>query len=244
MHHRATQTRSRRPRFPNSVTLVARAPPEEKHPKENPPGNKQRQEKPCATAQHRKTGLTRTAVIKKASMVEGSSMPERPAVTPARIWFRFLRLHQRGHAAMSQRLRLLGLSIAQFDLLSTLTEAEGITQRDLAERLYVTKGNVSGLVDRLVEAGLVDRRAIPGDRRSYALHLTDEGRKAAQAGMQVQQVFVNETVGRLKDVDLEYLDQVIGRWRDTFRALELGESGASLAEAGPAQGERKARRTA
>lgn len=147
-------------------------------------------------------------------------MPDRQPVTPARIWFRFLRLHQRGHGAIAQRLRRLGLSVAQFDLLSTLTEAEGITQRDLAERLYVTKGNVSGLVDRLVEAGMVDRRAIPGDRRSYALHLTEAGRAAAQAGMETQQLFVNETVGKLAQQDLDMLDQVITRWRETFRALE------------------------
>ena len=147
-------------------------------------------------------------------------MPDRKPVTPARIWFRFLRLHQRGHGAIAQRLRQLGLSVAQLDLLSTLTEAEGITQRDLAERLYVTKGNVSGLVDRLVEAGLVDRRAIPGDRRSYDLHLTAEGRKAALAGMETQQLFVNETVGQLSEHDLLMLDQVITRWRETFRALE------------------------
>jgi DNA-binding MarR family transcriptional regulator len=148
-------------------------------------------------------------------------MSDRPAVTPARIWFRFLRLHQRGHAAMSQRLRQIGLSVAQFDLLSTLTEAEGLTQRDLAERLYVTKGNVSGLVDRLVEAGLVDRRPIPGDRRSHSLHLTEEGRRAAAAGMQLQQQFVIDTVGKLGDIDLALLDEVISRWRDTFRALEI-----------------------
>lgn len=149
-----------------------------------------------------------------------NGMPHRAQPTPARIWFRFLRLHQRGHAAMSQRLRALGLSVAQFDLLSTLTESEGITQRDLAERLYVTKGNVSGLVDRLVEAGMVDRRAIPGDRRSYALHLTAEGRKAALAGMEAQQHFVNETVGQLAGTDIELLDNVLSRWRDTFKALE------------------------
>lgn len=150
-------------------------------------------------------------------------MPERQPITPARIWFRFLRLHQRGHGAIAQRLRRHGLSVAQFDLLSTLTEAEGITQRDLAERLYVTKGNVSGLVDRLVEAGLVDRRAIPGDRRSYALHLTEAGRKAAAIGMETQQLFVDETVGKLPPRDLEMLDQVISRWRDTIRALEQPE---------------------
>lgn len=156
--------------------------------------------------------------------MNNAPMPMKPAVTPARIWFRFLRLHQRGHAAMSQRLRRLGLSVAQFDVLSTLTENEGITQRDLAERLYVTKGNVSGLVDRLAEAGMVDRRAIPGDRRSYALHLTESGRSAARSGMEVQQLFVSETIGKLSEVDLELLDQAISRWRETFRALEA-ESG-------------------
>ncbi len=146
-------------------------------------------------------------------------MPDR-SVTPSRIWFRFLRLHQRGHSAMSSRLRAIGLSVAQFDLLSTLTESEGITQRDLAERLYVTKGNVSGLVDRLVEAGLVDRKPIPGDRRSHALHLTSEGRRLALEGMEIQLRFVKETIGLLPMADLETLDQLISRWRDTFKTLE------------------------
>ncbi len=142
------------------------------------------------------------------------------AVTPSRIWFRFLRMHQRGHSAMSSRLRAIGLSVAQFDLLSTLTEAEGITQRDLAERLYVTKGNVSGLVDRLVEARLVDRKPIPGDRRSHALHLTADGRRIARQGMEVQQQFVDETIGLLPMNDLETLDGILTRWREAFRGLE------------------------
>ncbi|MCU0819307.1 MAG: MarR family transcriptional regulator [Beijerinckiaceae bacterium] len=142
------------------------------------------------------------------------------SVTPARIWFRFLRMHQRGHSAMSGRLRAIGLSVAQFDLLSTLTEDEGITQRDLAERLYVTKGNVSGLVDRLVEAGLVDRKPIPGDRRSHSLHLTTEGRRIAAEGMDVQKRFIQETIGKLPAKDLELLDVTLSRWRETFKDLE------------------------
>ena len=84
--------------------------------------------------------------------------PRASAPDPLRLWFRFIRLHRRVSAAVAAELKTLGLSIPQFDLLSTLTEQEGQTQQELAQRLYVTKGKVSGLVDRLVEAGLVFAR--------------------------------------------------------------------------------------
>src|SRR3954465_11994028 len=123
------------------------------------------------------------------------------AVDPLRVWFRFIRLHRRVSGAIAGELRAIGLSIPQFDLVSTLTEREGLTQQELAERLYVTKGNVSGLVDRLVEAGLVERRAIEGDRRSHALHLTARGRALAEQGIAAQRAYVERTLGRLTAAD-------------------------------------------
>ena len=102
-------------------------------------------------------------------------------VDPLRIWFRFIRLNRRATNAVATELKELGLSIPQFDLLSTLTEREGMSQQELAERLYVTKGNVSGLLDRMVEAGLVERRSIPGDRRSNALYPDPEGPRPRRA---------------------------------------------------------------
>ncbi|WP_420101914.1 MarR family winged helix-turn-helix transcriptional regulator [Bosea sp. (in: a-proteobacteria)] len=131
-----------------------------------------------------------------------------------------MRLHQRMLVQMAARIRAIGLSIPQFDLLSTLTEREGISQSELAERLYVTKGNVSGLVDRLVQAGLVERRAIAGDRRSYAMHLTEEGRRLAEAGLAIQRDFVASTLGRLGGADLAELDRLIVLWRDLARAID------------------------
>lgn len=141
-----------------------------------------------------------------------------------RIWFRMIRLHRRVSMAVAGSLRDLGLSIPQFDLLSTLTEQEGLSQQDLADRLYVTKGNVSGLVDRLTDAGLVERRSSAGDRRSHALYLTAKGRELALRGMAVQESYVARTLGRLPAGDLEHLERLVRLWRDTARADAAGGS--------------------
>lgn len=155
-------------------------------------------------------------------MPDSKTAPRADATEPDRVWFRFMRLHQRMLMKMTARVRALGLSIPQFDLLSTLTEREGISQNELAERLYVTKGNVSGLVDRLVQAGLVERRAIAGDRRSYAMHLTPEGRRLAEEGIKTQRDFVAQTLGKLPEGDLAELDRLVLSWRERVRAIDEG----------------------
>ncbi len=140
-------------------------------------------------------------------------------VDAMRLWFRFLRLHQRLSLAMTARLKRIGLSVPQFDLLSTLSEREGITQTELAERLYVTKGNVSGLVDRMVTMGLIERRETVGDRRSYALFLTPQGKAMAALGLETQEGYVRDTLGALPESDLAHLERIMLAWRDKARAL-------------------------
>lgn len=141
-------------------------------------------------------------------------------VDPLRVWFRFVRLHRRASSAIAADLRALGLSIPQFDLLSTLTEQEGLSQQELAQRLYVTKGNVSGLLDRMVEAGLVERRVTPDDRRSNALHLTPKGRSLAERGIAAQKAYVGRTLGTLHPRDLADLERLVLAWRERARADE------------------------
>ncbi len=140
------------------------------------------------------------------------------AVDPLRIWFRFARLHRRASGAVAAEMKAIGVSLAQFDLLSTLSEEEGLRQQDLAARLYVTKGNISGLIDRMVEAELVERRAIPGDRRSNALHLTPRGRMLLERGLAVQRAYVARTLGALDPRDLSELERIALLWREEARA--------------------------
>jgi len=128
---------------------------------------------------------------------------------------------------MGRCLRRVGLSIPQFDVLAALSEREGMTQRQLAEVLFVTKANVSGLIDRLVEARLVERRTGAQDRRSHALFLTQKGEHLAAAGFAAQEAYVEATLGRLAPDELAGLHLLLGRWRDAAReaAEALEEDG-------------------
>ena len=78
----------------------------------------------------------------------------------------------------SQRLfRPLGLSGAQFNVLNLLAEAaDGVSQRELGDRLLVDRSNVTGLLDRMEKAGWVRRADHPADRRIYLVTLTPTGR--------------------------------------------------------------------
>ncbi|MFO1167859.1 MAG: MarR family transcriptional regulator [Rhodoblastus sp.] len=104
--------------------------------------------------------------------------------------------------------------------------AGGLSQQDLAERLYVTKGNISGLIDRLAAAGLVERRTIASDRRSHAIFLTPAGRIAAQKGLEAQQGFVDETLGRMPPGELAEFERPLVASRDLVRASEEGQAAA------------------
>ena len=119
--------------------------------------------------------------------------------------------------AMTERLKAVGLSVPQLDVLSTLTEQEGISQQELAIRLYVTKGNISGLLDRLVLAGLVERRSIAADKRSHSVFLTPAGRRLAEKGMKIHARFIDATLGQLHGPDLAQFERLLMATRDRVR---------------------------
>src|SRR5450631_3724245 len=131
-----------------------------------------------------------------------------------RVWFRCIRLETRMQIAITDRLRRIGLSVPQCDVLTTLTEAEGVSQQELAKRLYVTKGNISGLLDRLESAGLVQRRSTAVDRRQYEIYLTVAGRDVAERAIEIQHALIRATLGRLPAEDLAAFERLLVATRD------------------------------
>jgi len=143
-----------------------------------------------------------------------------------RVWFRLVRLEARMQTAIGERLREIGVSIPQCDVLTTLTEEEGMSQQELAKRLYVTKGNISGLLDRLEAAGFVERRSA-ADRRSYSIFLTDAGRETAARAIAVQHEWIAATLGLMSESDLAVLETQLVGLRNIVREAEKGRSPAA-----------------
>ncbi len=70
------------------------------------------------------------------------------------------------------------LSPSQFNVLNLLgDQPEGLSQSELGRRLITHRSNVTGLVDRLEQRGLVKRHNVAGDRRAYRVVLTTKGRR-------------------------------------------------------------------
>jgi len=95
----------------------------------------------------------------------------------------FLLTQVGAHAAakFAERLRALDLSPPHAGILRAVNASGGISQQALADHLHILPSRLVVLIDELEERGMLERRADPADRRSYALHLTDKGRDTMKA---------------------------------------------------------------
>lgn len=74
----------------------------------------------------------------------------------------------------------LGLTQSQWTVISHLMQEEGINQATLAERMDIEPISLVGLLDRLEQAGWVERRPDPNDRRARKLYLTKQAQPVLQ----------------------------------------------------------------
>jgi DNA-binding MarR family transcriptional regulator len=132
---------------------------------------------------------------------------------------RLLGIAGRMVAARFQRaLESQGLTHAGWQVLLLLGKEDGLTQREVAERTYVTQASVTGVVDTLEREGVVTRTRDADDRRVVRVSLTPEGRKRLERTLktvaaemapifedltpreeQVVRRFLTRTVERLKE---------------------------------------------
>ncbi len=152
-----------------------------------------------------------------------TSLHDADAAELLRLWLRLLGTTMFIERELAQRVRQrFGCSLARFDLMAQLAKSpEGLTMSALSKRLMVTNGNVTGLVRRLVEEGLVARRSDPDDRRLQRVRLTAEGlalfgRMAAAHGR-----WVTELLGDLSAEERRTLAALLAR----VKTASMGRGG-------------------
>jgi DNA-binding MarR family transcriptional regulator len=74
-----------------------------------------------------------------------------------------------------ESVRRCGLTHAQFDIIATLGNTEGMSYKELGERTLITKGTLTGVIERLEQKGLVARCRSGEDKRSFFVSLTADG---------------------------------------------------------------------
>src|SRR3989440_4366097 len=104
----------------------------------------------------------------------------RELLTPSRLnaWGAFLTAHKALETILTRELEsACGLPLTWFDVLAQLrgAPAQRLTMTQLASAILFSKSGLTRLIDRMEEAGLVQRLARPGDRRRLHLALTDAG---------------------------------------------------------------------
>jgi len=102
-----------------------------------------------------------------------------------------------------QRARQFGISRAQWVVLMRLDRSEGLKQSEFAEILDLTPISLTRLLDRLADAGLIERRADPNDRRANRLYLMPAARplidQLAKLGNEIMDVVLDGLDGKANE---------------------------------------------
>jgi DNA-binding MarR family transcriptional regulator len=107
-----------------------------------------------------------------------------------------------------------GVTAAQSGLLFVLGQKDGVPMSEAAAALDLNPPGISGLVDRMSAANLIQRRADPEDGRAWRLWLTPAGRAAlAQSKAELTKLNARLTEG-FSDADIE----VVARWLASFQS--------------------------
>lgn len=132
-----------------------------------------------------------------------------------KAWARIVRVEQALHAAIEAELKAEGaLPLDWYDVLLELSRAPDgrLSPRELESEMLIAQYNLSRLIDRLEDAGLVKRLSHPGDRRRQWVEITDKGRKRREQSWPAYAAAVHKHAGgRLAPAEIRKLLELLGR---------------------------------
>lgn len=129
--------------------------------------------------------------------------------------------------AFDERARAIGVTRPQWKMLTTLSRHEGANQGRLADLLDVEAITLCRMVDRLEEAGLVERRPDPTDRRAWRIYLTEKARPIISELRSLADGLIEEALTGLTGPDRDALGAMLERIRANLNDAERKEKVAA-----------------
>lgn len=111
-----------------------------------------------------------------------------------RLWLRVLKATRSVESAVRENLRQeFSTTLPRFDVMAALSQHEqGLKMSELSSVLKVSNGNVTGIIERLVDDGHVLREKVPGDRRASRVRLTKAGEAEFSRQAAAHEVWIDE----------------------------------------------------
>ena len=130
-----------------------------------------------------------------------------------RLWLRLLTCTNLVESEIRTKLReRFDVTLPRFDLMAQLDKApDGMTLSDVSKRMMVSNGNVTGLVERLVESGHLDRRTSDVDRRVQVIRLTRAGRAEFRRMAAEHELWIADIFGDLTPKDVRELMRLLAK---------------------------------
>lgn len=149
--------------------------------------------------------------------------PGRGEQASLRTWLRLLTCSNLVEREVRGRLRdRFDTTLPRFDVLAQLDAASResdphLTMSELSRRLMVTNGNLTALIERLVQEGLVSRDPSPDDRRTQIVRLTASGKRAFDAMTPEHQRWIDDLFNGLTTVERGQLFELLGKLRSSVQ---------------------------
>lgn len=113
-----------------------------------------------------------------------------------------------------ESVRQCGLTHAQFDIIATLGNTPGMSYKELGEKTLITKGTLTGVIERLEKKGLVARTRSMDDKRSFFVHLTPAGEEVFKDAFPKVVAQGARLFAPFTDQDFDAIDQPLLRLKE------------------------------
>jgi DNA-binding MarR family transcriptional regulator len=136
-----------------------------------------------------------------------------------RLWLRLLTCSTLIENGVRRRLReSFDVTLPRFDLMAQLDKTPaGLTLGELSQRMMVSNGNVTSIVEALVGQGMLDRKPSPLDRRAQVVSLTADGRRVFRQMAASHEDWIAETFAGLSAAEEEQLMALLGKAKMSAR---------------------------